>query len=105
MIVPTSSWIAVRKERRLRLYSLAARGGIATATADEIPAEGCGVELTRLTVAGEAWWTLGFEAFGGAVSFREHLLPVIEHVFAQGRVPTLGAQSSYSYPTWLAALP
>jgi hypothetical protein len=105
VLAPASSWIGVRKERRLRLYSLAAGDGIAAITTDEVPERGCGLELTRLAVAGEAWWSLGFEAFGGTTSFRGDLFPVIEHVLALGQAPVLDAQASCSYPAWLTALP
>jgi hypothetical protein len=29
-----------------------------------LPAIGCDVELTRVTIVRETWWTFGFESFG-----------------------------------------
>jgi hypothetical protein len=105
MLVPAYNWIAVRKERRMRLYSLAAGGRVAAVTTDEAPERGCGLELTGIAVAGEVWWSLGFETFGGSASLREGLFPVTEHLLSQGHAPTLDAQASYSYLMWLATLP
>jgi len=36
-------------------------------------AQGCNVELTQLSINGNAWWSLAFEAFGEDDCLMEHL--------------------------------
>jgi hypothetical protein len=105
LLAPDPSWIAVHKERKLRLYDLAAGGRTAAASSGQVPAHGCAVELTRIAVAEEAWWSVGFEAYGSTANFRKDLLPIVEHVLAQGLAHFLDTRASCGYPAWLAALP
>jgi hypothetical protein len=98
------AWVGVKKERRLRVYQVTATQEVIALAAGEEPARGCGVELTRVSVAGQGWWSLGFEAFGDEATLQESLLLVARHVLSADEPPTLDAQDSCSYPRWLETL-
>jgi hypothetical protein len=99
--LPGSSWIGVRKERSLYRYQLTAgRQLVAVSTADYVRA-GCDLELTSVSVAGQAWWSLGLEAHGDEGTLQDMLFLVAPQVFAGGEPPALQASDSYGYPRWL----
>lgn len=75
-----SSWIGVKKERRLWKYRLATE-------TEEYPERGCHVELTNISVGEKAWWSLGFEAFGDESTIQEDLFLVIKHVLTERELP------------------
>ncbi len=105
-------WIAVRKERTLRRFSLEGT------TIVEVPADkvflrdGCNAELTKITVDGLASWSFNFEAYGNPSRVEDYLQRVAVHVLKDDRRPRLfktsassadafSAQHSCSYPEWL----
>ena len=104
LLVPPSSWIGVEKARRLRTYRVGGDDTIVAVSAREYPERGCGWELTGVRVRGEAWWSLGFEAFGEQATLRQRLLLVAEHVLCADEPPELEVQDSFSYPRWLLLL-
>src|SRR5215475_14852721 len=58
-----AGWRRVSKRRRISRFSLT--GGTAGVNSRGLgKGPGCSVELTDVHAAGEAWWTLGFEATG-----------------------------------------
>ena len=99
-------WIAVRKERTLRKFSL--DGGTMT----EVQAvtvfmtEGCNAELTKITVDGSAYWSFNFEAYGNPSRVEDYLQRVAAHVLKDDRRPSypFPVQNSRSYPEWLESL-
>lgn len=103
LIGPTSSWIGVTKERRLRQYRLTGHR-IAAVSAPEYLERGCNLELTSIGVGGKEWWSLSFEAFGDESTLQESLSRVAQHVLAAQEPPAFDAQDSYSYPRWVAGL-
>ncbi len=105
ILVPASSWIPVQKERSVLKYQVTADGRSAAVPSDSFAVQGCMVELTSIRAGGEAWWSLGFEAFGEGCSLLKTLLPVVEHVLARGEIPLPFDEShSYGYPAWLSRL-
>ncbi|HZC68071.1 MAG TPA: hypothetical protein VE201_05575 [Nitrospirales bacterium] len=105
-------WIAVRKERTLRKFSLDGT------TIVEVPADklflrdGCNAELTKVTVDGSAYWSFNFEAYGNLTKVEDHLQQVVVHILKDERrlrlfktsAPSTDAfsdQHSYSYSEWL----
>lgn len=105
-------WIAVRKERTLRRFSLEGT------TIVEVPADkvffrdGCNAELTKITVDGLAYWSFNFEAYGNPSRVADYLQRVAVHVLKDDRRPRLfktsassadafSGQHSCSYPEWL----
>jgi hypothetical protein len=98
------SWVPVRKERQLRRYRVADDGRIIALTASASPHRGCELELSRVEVAGETWWTLAFEAFGEPSTLRADLLEVAGYVFASDGSPALLARDSCGYAAWLGRM-
>jgi len=97
-------WVEVNKVRRMVTYELNPAGNVAPTGGS--PAEGCRVELTSLRVAGQAWCTVGFEAFGSDDRQLDALVATGNAVFAE--VPAghgLEAAVSCAYPEWLQMLP
>ena len=102
----SAGWRPVSKRRRISRFSLT--GGPASASGRGLgEGPGCAVELTDVHAAGEAWWTLGFEATGPPDVLRGELDAAAALVFAQalpGGVE-LGMDDSRSYPQWLRRRP
>ncbi|MGD2176491.1 MAG: hypothetical protein PVG71_01580 [Anaerolineae bacterium] len=99
--VPTTSWIRVSKERMLRTYRLTVDKCVVPVSASELPRQGCELELSRVHVAGQDWWTLAFEAFGDESVLQEQFVLVTQHVFAAEESPSLSAPESRGYADWL----
>jgi hypothetical protein len=99
--VPTSSWIPVTKERMLRAYQLTADKGVVPILSWERPREGCELELSRVHIAEQDWWTLAFESFGEVSVLQEQLERVARHVFAAHKPPSFNASQSRGYADWL----
>jgi hypothetical protein len=95
-----AGWVPVHK--RISRFSLAAgqiRGRVLGPGAEP----GCMVELTEVHRHGQAWWTLGFEAFGPAGLLRRELETTAALVLTQ-TLPdgmALDADRSQSYAEWL----
>jgi hypothetical protein len=103
--------ITTTKLRRLRKYDTSAEmvrelelGDDERPTRENVPAEGCSMELTDVRVAqGEKrWTTLGFEAFGSLATVERSLRRVIAHVSAS--FPDVAHAHARSYPAWLTTL-
>jgi hypothetical protein len=88
-----SAWRRVSKRRQIARFPIDASGG-----------PDCSVELTEVEVAGQSWWTLGFEAGGrGALGRIKHTAAV---VFAEP-LPTASAfraGEACSYADWIHGL-
>ncbi len=67
------------------------------------PKRGCQLELTRITVEGATWWSLGFESFGSVATVERDLRETAALV-AKRNPPSLGAGMCASYPAWLERL-
>lgn len=64
---------------------------------------GLQVELTRLSLAGDSFWTLGFEGFPDSSDLREEFarsVPVFLRELPHAL--TLSSETSFAYPEWLA---
>ncbi len=104
ILVPQSSWIAVRKERLLRAYRCDA-GGQVLATGGEYVDRGCHMELTSVQAGDRVWWTLAFEAYGTEPSLRGSLVSTMGYILERDGAPiTLDARDSYGYARWLALM-
>jgi hypothetical protein len=101
-----AGWNKVHKTRRVSWFSLS---GETSRTGLPGPREepGCAVELTKVGVRGEAWWTLGFEATGPAETLRRELEAAATAVFAQTPPADLkfGIDDCRSYAEWLSQRP
>jgi len=96
------SWIAVRKERRLRTYQVKRGGRVVALTSSEPPAEGCELELSTIDAAGQTWWTLAFEAFGDESALPDNLVLVAKQVLSvRDEPPPFPTDASQGYAAWL----
>jgi hypothetical protein len=83
--LPVEAWVTVEKARRLAHHP------------------DCQVELTELRVAGQEWWTLGFEASGARPV--EALAAALGDFFDDSAlVETVLGARSFGYPAWLGML-
>jgi hypothetical protein len=98
---PAASWTAVHKRRRLRRYRLRTNLTLEPVPLNQLIADGCDLELTRVVAGGETWWTLGFEAFGGESAVEQVLFPVALVILDMSDPPILGIENSFGYPHWL----
>ena len=104
MLVPRSSWIAVRKERMLRGYRCDADGQV-VATPGGYADRGCHMELTGVQAGDRVWWTLAFEAYGAEPSLRSSLASTMGYILESDGAPcSLDGRDSYGYARWLALL-
>ena len=101
---PGSSWIGVRKERRLRAYRVENGEDVVAWIGPGSPREGCELELTRVRAAGQVWWTVAFEAFGDESTLRENLLLVVRNVLSADEPPLLPGSNTCGYAAWLSSL-
>jgi hypothetical protein len=102
--VPAASWIPVRKDRMLRTYRLTVDRSVVPVLALESLRQGCEMELTRVHVAEQSWWTLAFEAFGDESILQEQLVLVAQHVLAADEPPSMNAPESRGYADWLGRI-
>ena len=100
-----AEWLPVRKQRRLREFSLDS-GAPAELTAYEKKRVGCHVELTFVRVRTVLAWSLGLEAYGEPTHLETALDSTAATFFAARPPPPvrLGAMASASYPSWLMRL-
>jgi hypothetical protein len=64
--------------------------------------QGCNVEITQLSVNGNNWWSLAFEAFGEDDYLSDNLQTVASKVFQNHLAIKLTTNDSYAYPRWLS---
>jgi len=105
---PSSAWVAVRKERRLRTYRLAGEGAdidlapeVVAVDAESCSDQGGDWELTAVNAGDRTWWSVCFEAFGDESTLRETLVLVVRHVLSGGVPRAFDAAHSYGYARWL----
>jgi hypothetical protein len=111
LVIPPHQRCRVDKTRWLRKFSTAGTKPVEIALdGDEqpirggLPAEGCNVEATKITVDGSTeWWTFGFESFGGN-HLAEAVIAVAAELIGRGGAPALGGARPESYPSWLSRL-
>ena len=88
--VPSRLCLPVWKERALRRYTECGSANL---------------ELTRILIGDQAWWTVNIEAAGAnRISSAETLDACARSVLAAYGGSHLTSSHSYAYPDWLAAL-
>ena len=98
-----TAWRSVHKVRRMSFFTMD-EGQL---SAGEPPGprrdEGCAVELTEVTMQGQRWWTLGFEATGDRTGLQGLVEGTAALVFdlALADGLELTTQDSGSYANWL----
>ena len=97
-------WIAVEKERWLKLIPLAGGPVVSTSTSQAEFGVYCQVELTSIRVGDQRWWTIGFEREDENEKSLGRLLEVTRHVFRNTTLEQLSIKNSFGYSKWLASL-
>ncbi|CAA9562187.1 hypothetical protein AVDCRST_MAG81-902 [uncultured Synechococcales cyanobacterium] len=95
-------WISVTKVRSQRKYEVLSDQSLIAVAIEQPVNLGCTVELTKLKVAGNTWWSLAFEAFGEDKALINTLKVVTNYLLSNYQGPILQAQDSFAYPNWLA---
>jgi hypothetical protein len=96
--LPPNLWIEVGKVRQLASHE---PPGWEPWVEEARRGDGCSVELTEVRAAGEAWSTLGFEAFGSEGTILPSLGRATRAFFGQLELPHgLAAEASCGYPGW-----
>ncbi len=96
------AWIAVTKERYLRKYEVVDGKEVHAIPPEKNCLDGCRVELTKLTVHQQIWWTLGFETFGENEEALVNNLKLSANVFfTQTGWEGFEEKDSSAYPKWL----
>jgi hypothetical protein len=97
-----AAWRSVHKVRRMSFFSLV-NDQLSARVPGTQQGSGCTVELTEVTMHGQRWWTLGFEATGPVVGLQslieETAALVFDHAVADGLA--LSEEDSGSYAKWL----
>jgi hypothetical protein len=100
-------WVAVKKRRVLRLFSLENAQPVETAARGPILSAGCQVEYSQIEVrpdgaqAAAAWWSFSLEAFGKPGTETGNLDATAHHICDDGFEFLLPEEASMSYPAWL----
>ncbi|PSR54286.1 hypothetical protein AHMF7605_12525 [Adhaeribacter arboris] len=98
-------WVRVEKERLLVKYSLnEANDTLSVTSEDAWPDEGCGVELTKIKVNQQEYYTFGLEAFSKTQREKQNLDQVLNYILPEINVTSLQSNQSDSYPGFLANL-
>ena len=95
-------WVSVKKARSQRRYQILPDRSIKAVPVNESIDQGCNVELTQLSINGNDWWSIAFEAFGEDERSMNNLKSVAGEVFKTYRGSELQAKDSYAYPSWLS---
>jgi hypothetical protein len=101
LLLPPSAWLPVYKARRLHRYQVGDDGTLSSISPKVYPEQGCDLEVTQVRLHNQAWWTIGFEAFGGEDALRGNLCLVAEQILEATPPPALPTHDSYAYPRWL----
>jgi hypothetical protein len=101
LLVPPSAWLPVYKARRLHRFQVGDDGALSSMSPEVCPEQGCDLEVTKIRLHDQAWWTIGFEAFGAEAALQENLSLVAERILGITPPPDLPVDDSYAYPRWL----
>jgi hypothetical protein len=110
--LPASSLVTTEKRRWLRKFDTSSADPSEIPLGEDeqplhqqpVPAMGCNVELTQVTLgSANVWWTLGFESFG-TIQTIEKSLRSTASILAARRPPDFISGFAASYPAWLKDL-
>jgi hypothetical protein len=96
-------WIEVAKER-LQIKHAFVGSRFSAATLDDHVEQGCTIELTKVGVHDQWWWTVALDVFGQRGEAAIILHQRAETLFTDYPGPDLRLENSYSYPQWLSSI-
>jgi len=100
----TGHWIRVAKVRCQRRYQVFPDQSLTAVPATQSIPQGCSLELTKLSVAETAWWSLALEASGEDAALVDVLQTVAHRLLPTCSGLKLPVQNSYAYPQWLSRM-
>jgi hypothetical protein len=100
-VANTPSWVSVQKVRYSQLYQIVSEFPPQPVSANERIDNGCSVELTRLLIRENPWWSLAFEASGEEACLMDNLQKTASWIFNTYHWSKLLAADSFAYPSWL----
>lgn len=103
-VMGEKAWIGVKKVRWQRQYQVLPGKPITAVPVNESIDQGCTVELTQLSINGDTWWSLAFEAVGEDDKLMDTLQAIANWVFKTYSGLELQAEDSFAYPRWLSIL-
>lgn len=96
--------VEVYKQRKQRKFKIAEDGSIQAADMEERLDIGCVLEITKLRVNGQDWWTLAFDVFSKNGSAVELFPKSICQILQDYPIKLPQVKDSYAYPVWLAKI-
>lgn len=100
-VANTPSWVSVQKVRYSQLYQIVPEFPPQAVSANEGIDNACSVELTRLLIRENRWWSLAFEASGEEACLMDNLQKTASWIFNTYHWSKLLAADSFAYPSWL----
>ena len=94
--------VSVKKKRSQRKYQVISGESLVAVSVNQSINQGCNVEITQLSVNGNNWWSLAFEAFGEDDYLSDNLKAVASDLFKNYQGFQLQSQDSFAYPSWLS---
>ncbi|MBE9224830.1 hypothetical protein IQ264_05025 [Phormidium sp. LEGE 05292] len=101
-VIAKGQWVKVEKVRSQIRYLVANDYSLTPTSTDQTSQEGCNVELTKIIINDNHWWTLGFEASGTDDKLKDNLETVAKKIFQTFPEQELNLVDSYAYPKWLS---
>lgn len=99
-IVDKPGWLKVDKIRDRRLFRVEFNKRVELIQVATPTADLAAIELTRLQVLGQNWWTLACEYFGTDLEIDRQFLPVVSKLLAGSELAKITPQNSCGYPQW-----
>lgn len=98
-------WVRVDKERLLIKFSVdPEKNSLEQVPENTWPPEGCGVELTRIRINQQSYYTFGLEAFSKSRQEPRNLEVTLQQIIPELKITNLHPNQSHSYPGFLAKL-
>ena len=96
-----SSWIEVKKERKLCKYMISDDKKVKVLSLSEYSTNACNFEITDIVIEGKKCHSIGFESYGDEGSLYENLILVVREVLLDKRLLSFKADNSFGYPQWI----
>lgn len=91
-------WIKMEKNRLMVIYDQQQKNFV---TNETIITEGCGIELTAISINDEVEHSFAFESFSSSGKHEENFFEAVNLFFSEVRLPALPGNRSFGYPTFL----
>lgn len=93
-------WLKVDKIRDRRLFRVEFDRDIELIQVITPTAGIAAIELTKLQVCGQNWWTLACEYFGNDLEIDRQFLPLVTKLLSGSKLANITPQISCGYPQW-----